>query len=253
MPRSIFVDLDPSPIDEIRTGTYRQLFHPELLISGKEDAANNYARGHYTIGKEMVDTVIDRVRRVAGMWYTPAFPYYTKLLIESYRQLPVPPGLPDLPLVRRRHGLRLRRPPPRAPGCRLRQEVQARVRRVPGAARLDRRGGAVQRGALDAQHHRELGLHIPRRQRGRLRHLPAQSRHPPPELRAPEPPDRAGRVVDHVVAAVRRCAQRRSQRVPDEPGAVPAHPLPAHQLCACHFGGQEFARELQGFGPDLPV
>ncbi len=43
VPRSIFVDLDPSPIDEIRTGSYRQLFHPELLISGKEDAANNYA------------------------------------------------------------------------------------------------------------------------------------------------------------------------------------------------------------------
>jgi tubulin alpha len=42
------------------------LFHPELLISGKEDAANNYARGHYTIGKELVDSVIDRIRRVAG-------------------------------------------------------------------------------------------------------------------------------------------------------------------------------------------
>ena len=35
-------------IDEVRTGTYRQLFHPEQLISGKEDAANNFARGHYT-------------------------------------------------------------------------------------------------------------------------------------------------------------------------------------------------------------
>lgn len=66
VPRSIFVDLDPSPIDEIRTGNYRQLFHPELLISGKEDAANNYARGHYTIGKEMIDGVIDRIRRVTG-------------------------------------------------------------------------------------------------------------------------------------------------------------------------------------------
>ncbi|KAK4943322.1 alpha-tubulin [Elasticomyces elasticus] len=41
VPRSIFVDLDPSPVDEIRTGTYRNLFHPEQLISGKEDAANN--------------------------------------------------------------------------------------------------------------------------------------------------------------------------------------------------------------------
>ena len=28
-------------VDEVRTGTYRQLFHPEQLISGKEDAANN--------------------------------------------------------------------------------------------------------------------------------------------------------------------------------------------------------------------
>ena len=44
------VDLEPTVIDEIRTGTYRQLFHPEQLISGKEDAANNFARGHYTIG-----------------------------------------------------------------------------------------------------------------------------------------------------------------------------------------------------------
>lgn len=69
VPRSIFVDLDPSPIDEIRTGPYRQLFHPELLISGKEDAANNYARGHYTIGKEMVESVLDKIRRVAG-WST---------------------------------------------------------------------------------------------------------------------------------------------------------------------------------------
>lgn len=51
--------------DEVRTGTYRQLFHPEQLITGKEDAANNYARGHYTIGKEIVDVVLDRIRKLA--------------------------------------------------------------------------------------------------------------------------------------------------------------------------------------------
>ncbi|KAL5017893.1 hypothetical protein ScPMuIL_003615 [Solemya velum] len=50
---------------EVRTGTYRQLFHPEQLITGKEDAANNYARGHYTIGKEIVDLVLDRTRKLA--------------------------------------------------------------------------------------------------------------------------------------------------------------------------------------------
>ncbi|KAK2629455.1 hypothetical protein QTJ16_000275 [Diplocarpon rosae] len=64
VPRSLFVDLDPSPIDEIRTGDYRSLFHPELLISGKEDAANNYARGHYTIGKELLEGTLDKIRRV---------------------------------------------------------------------------------------------------------------------------------------------------------------------------------------------
>jgi len=49
--RAVFIDLEPTVIDEIRTGTYRQLFHPEQLVTGKEDAANNYARGHYTVGK----------------------------------------------------------------------------------------------------------------------------------------------------------------------------------------------------------
>uniref|UniRef100_A0A3B5M1P6 Uncharacterized protein n=1 Tax=Xiphophorus couchianus TaxID=32473 RepID=A0A3B5M1P6_9TELE len=64
VPRAIFVDLEPTVIDEVRTGTYRQLFHPEQLITGKEDAANNYARGHYTIGKEIIDLVLDRTRKL---------------------------------------------------------------------------------------------------------------------------------------------------------------------------------------------
>ena len=65
VPRSIFVDLEPTVVDEIRAGPYRQLFHPEQLINGKEDAANNYARGHYTVGKELLETVMDRIRKLA--------------------------------------------------------------------------------------------------------------------------------------------------------------------------------------------
>jgi len=65
VPRAIMVDLEPTVVDEVRTGTYRQLFHPEQLISGKEDAANNYARGHYTIGKEQIDLSMDKIRRLA--------------------------------------------------------------------------------------------------------------------------------------------------------------------------------------------
>lgn len=46
-------------------GMYKNLFHPEQLITGKEDAANNYARGHYTIGKEIIDVSLDRIRRLS--------------------------------------------------------------------------------------------------------------------------------------------------------------------------------------------
>ena len=42
-----------SLLDEVRTGTYRSLFSPSTLHTGKEDAANNYARGHYTVGTAM--------------------------------------------------------------------------------------------------------------------------------------------------------------------------------------------------------
>eukprot|EP01102_Stenamoeba_stenopodia_P010966 TRINITY_DN334_c0_g1_i1.p1 TRINITY_DN334_c0_g1~~TRINITY_DN334_c0_g1_i1.p1 ORF type:complete len:454 (+),score=123.61 TRINITY_DN334_c0_g1_i1:127-1488(+) len=65
VPRCVYVDLEPTVIDEVRTGKYKQLFHPEQLISGKEDAANNYARGHYTVGKELVDVTLDRIRKLA--------------------------------------------------------------------------------------------------------------------------------------------------------------------------------------------
>ena len=34
------------------------------MITGKEDAANNYARGHYTVGKTMIDQVLDKIRKL---------------------------------------------------------------------------------------------------------------------------------------------------------------------------------------------
>ncbi|KAF6036637.1 hypothetical protein EB796_005054 [Bugula neritina] len=68
VPRAAIVDLEPTVVDEIRTGTYRRLFHPDQLISGKEDAANNYARGQYTVGREIIDLVLDRIRKLVSMF-----------------------------------------------------------------------------------------------------------------------------------------------------------------------------------------
>ncbi|GKA39892.1 tubulin alpha-3 chain [Tanacetum coccineum] len=65
VPRVLFVDLEPTVIDEVRTGSYKKLFNPKQLISGKEDAANNFARGHYTVGREVIDHCVDRVRLLA--------------------------------------------------------------------------------------------------------------------------------------------------------------------------------------------
>ena len=33
------------------------MFNPDSMITNKEDAASNYARGHYTVGKEIIDKV----------------------------------------------------------------------------------------------------------------------------------------------------------------------------------------------------
>ena len=41
------------------------MFKPDNLRTGKEDAANNYARGHFTIGKEMIDVTMDTIRTLA--------------------------------------------------------------------------------------------------------------------------------------------------------------------------------------------
>mmetsp|Transcript_5822 Transcript_5822/g.10387 ORF Transcript_5822/g.10387 Transcript_5822/m.10387 type:complete len:445 (-) Transcript_5822:32-1366(-) len=65
VPRSVFVDSDPDTIDELRTGSSRQLFKPEQLISGKESASNNYARGYYTVSKEILDPSLECIRRIA--------------------------------------------------------------------------------------------------------------------------------------------------------------------------------------------
>lgn len=46
VPRSLYIDLEPNVIDEVRNGPYRSLFHPETLVTGKEDAASNCMISH---------------------------------------------------------------------------------------------------------------------------------------------------------------------------------------------------------------
>ncbi|XP_064465966.1 tubulin alpha-1 chain-like [Ornithodoros turicata] len=65
VPRAIYIDLEPTVIDEMREGVFRELYHPDMLLTGKEDASCNYARGHYTVGRGMLELALDRVRKLA--------------------------------------------------------------------------------------------------------------------------------------------------------------------------------------------
>jgi len=64
VPRALFVDLEPSVIDEIKTGEYGKLFNQSGMLSGKEDAANNFARGRYTTGREMIDPCMEKLNKL---------------------------------------------------------------------------------------------------------------------------------------------------------------------------------------------
>lgn len=52
-------------MDAVRSGPYGKLFRPDNFVFGHSGAGNNWAKGHYTEGAELVDTVLDVLRREA--------------------------------------------------------------------------------------------------------------------------------------------------------------------------------------------
>jgi len=65
VPRAILTDLEPGTMDSVRGGPYGKLFRPDNFIYGQSGAGNNWAKGHYTEGAELVDNVLDVVRKEA--------------------------------------------------------------------------------------------------------------------------------------------------------------------------------------------
>lgn len=63
VPRAVLLDLEPGTMDSIRSGPYGALFRPDNFVFGQLGAGNNWAKGHYTEGAELVDSVLDVVRR----------------------------------------------------------------------------------------------------------------------------------------------------------------------------------------------
>lgn len=52
-------------MDSVRSGPFGQIFRPDNFVFGQSGAGNNWAKGHYTEGAELVDSVLDVVRKEA--------------------------------------------------------------------------------------------------------------------------------------------------------------------------------------------
>ncbi|XP_035828312.1 tubulin beta-4B chain [Aplysia californica] len=52
-------------MDSIRSGPFGQIHRPDNFIFGQSGAGNNWAKGHYTEGAELVDSVLDVARKEA--------------------------------------------------------------------------------------------------------------------------------------------------------------------------------------------
>ncbi|XP_071530624.1 tubulin beta-1 chain-like isoform X2 [Panulirus ornatus] len=50
-------------MDAVRTSAYGSLFRPDNFVFGQSGAGNNWAKGHYTEGAELVDNVLEGIRK----------------------------------------------------------------------------------------------------------------------------------------------------------------------------------------------
>nr|XP_055233345.1 tubulin beta-8 chain-like isoform X4 [Gorilla gorilla gorilla] len=65
MPRSVLMDLEPGTMDSVRLGPFGQIFRPDNFIFSQSGAGNNWAKGYYTEGTELMESVMEVVRKKA--------------------------------------------------------------------------------------------------------------------------------------------------------------------------------------------
>merc|ERR1719242_2270692 len=50
-------------MSSIKAGLFGKIFRPDNFVNGQSGAGNNWAKGHYTEGAELVDAIMDVVRK----------------------------------------------------------------------------------------------------------------------------------------------------------------------------------------------
>lgn len=62
-PRAVMIDLEPGVLDAIRASPMGPVFRPDNFVKGQSSAGNNWAKGHYTEGAELIESAMNVVRR----------------------------------------------------------------------------------------------------------------------------------------------------------------------------------------------
>lgn len=65
LPRAALIDLEPGVLDNIRASDIGPLFRPDSFCNSTASAGNNWAKGHYTEGAELIEPSLDIIRREA--------------------------------------------------------------------------------------------------------------------------------------------------------------------------------------------
>ncbi|KAG8949793.1 Tubulin beta-2 chain [Tulasnella sp. 424] len=63
IPRSTQIDLESGVCNRIRSGPLGGLFRPDTYIYGENSAGNNWAKGYYTEGAELIENILDVLRK----------------------------------------------------------------------------------------------------------------------------------------------------------------------------------------------
>ncbi|KAJ3876882.1 beta-tubulin 2 [Lentinula edodes] len=63
VPRSTQIDLEAGVCNRLRSGPIGGLFRPDTYVTGDPGAGNNWAKGFYTEGAELIDSLLDTIRK----------------------------------------------------------------------------------------------------------------------------------------------------------------------------------------------
>ena len=64
VPRTVLIDLEPGVLNAVRSQkAMGALFNPDTFISAQNGAGNNFAKGYFSEGCELIEDILDQTRK----------------------------------------------------------------------------------------------------------------------------------------------------------------------------------------------